>query len=151
MSDHLLPVDRTTDSHFASAGMELADVPVQPKPGDAPAWIVDRGSARFTLSGEIDAAWMADNQHRIADLLEPRPQRVVVDLEEVTFMDSTGLNLLARCLKATTPQKGEVAVLNPSPMVRKILAITGLDQVVTVEGGEDTSRPWPGKHMGTSH
>jgi anti-sigma B factor antagonist len=59
---------------------------------------------------------------------------IVVDLTECTFIDSSGLELLALGswrLAATDPRR-ELVVVSPRSAVRRILDLTGMDHIVTV-------------------
>jgi anti-sigma B factor antagonist len=59
---------------------------------------------------------------------------IVVDLTECTFVDSSGLELLALAswrLAATDPRR-ELIVVSPRSAVRRILDLTGMDHIVTV-------------------
>jgi anti-anti-sigma regulatory factor len=57
---------------------------------------------------------------------------VMVDVEHVSFMDSSGLALLAMAYRQCQQRDGEVCVIHPQPFVARTLGIAGLDQVVTV-------------------
>ena len=50
--------------------------------------------ARVFLSGGIDMSWLETHQEQIDRLCDSTPIHVVVDLEAVTFMDTTGLALI---------------------------------------------------------
>ena len=90
------------------------------------------GWALLRLSGEIDAGWVHDQQEQLAKFFEVCPPLVVVDLEQVTFMDSSGLALLARCVKVCNDTQGEVVVARAKKGVRTAIEVVGLDQFVTL-------------------
>ena len=54
---------------------------------------------------------------------------LVLDLGEVTFLDSSGLGLFVEHHKTLRRQGGCVRIANASPRVLTVLAITGLDDV----------------------
>ena len=58
--------------------------------------------------------------------------RVVVDLSEVPFMDSTGVSVLVVALKRLRESEGSLDLVVTSPRVLKVLALTGLDIVIPV-------------------
>ena len=62
--------------------------------------------------------------------------RVVVDLSEIAFIDSTGLNTLIAALRASS-SNGAVLTVSPSlpAQVQKLLEVTGLNEVLPI-GGE---------------
>ena len=54
---------------------------------------------------------------------------LVVDLEEVTFMDSTGLGVLVGRLKLVRGQNGTLRIVSAQDRILKVFKITGLDKV----------------------
>lgn len=85
--------------------------------------------ARVFLSGDIDVHWLETHQEQIDRLCNSKPAHVVVDLEAVTFMDSTGLGLIARLCHNCRAKDGFVYILRPSKTVLKGMEIVGLTQV----------------------
>jgi anti-sigma B factor antagonist len=62
---------------------------------------------------------------------------LVVDLSEVTFLDSTGLSVLISGLKRCQDAGGTMRLASPRPNVRKVLEITGLTAVFQLPAVED--------------
>jgi anti-anti-sigma factor len=95
---------------------------------------IERGPnwALLRLSGQIDIAWMGAHQDALSEFFENCPALVVVDLDPVKFMDSTGLAFLAKCVKSCHTNDGKVTVVSPSEAVRKSIEIVGLDQYLTI-------------------
>jgi anti-sigma B factor antagonist len=54
---------------------------------------------------------------------------LVVDLENVTFMDSTGLGVLVGRLKLVRGQNGSLRIVSAQDRILKVFKITGLDKV----------------------
>jgi anti-anti-sigma factor len=67
-----------------------------------------------------------------AVLDERLPDRVIVDLRDVTFMDSQGLSVLAGVAKRQQSRGGKVAVCNASTQIAKLLTLTGLHRAVEI-------------------
>ena len=63
--------------------------------------------------------------------------RLVVDLEGVEFMDSTGLGVLVSCLKRAKEHGGDLSLVCTSPQILRVLSITGLDKVFEVRASLD--------------
>ena len=79
-------------------------------------------------AGDIDAATADPLREEILALVEAeQPEHLVIDLRDVTFMDSAGLAVLVRIRKQQLRHGGAVTVTNPIPRVNRILKITGLD------------------------
>ena len=88
--------------------------------------------ARVSLSGEIDMHWVETHQEQIDRLCDGQLAHVVLDLEAVTFMDSTGFGLIARLCHNCRAKDGFVYILRPSETVLKAMEIVGLTQVSNV-------------------
>jgi anti-anti-sigma factor len=58
-------------------------------------------------------------------------RHTVLDLSQVTFMDSTGINALIGAHLAAADIQGWVRVAGPTPSVLRIFQIVGLDTVIT--------------------
>jgi anti-sigma B factor antagonist len=57
---------------------------------------------------------------------------VILDLSEVTFMDSSGLGVLVSAMKAVRSH-GELRLIGVHPRVREVFTLTGLSRVFTVD------------------
>jgi anti-sigma B factor antagonist len=82
------------------------------------------------VSGEIDIA-TASVLGDVLDLAMERAASVVVDLGEVSFMDSSGALVLARAAALAVDRRGTLAVRAARPQVRKVLVIVGLGELLT--------------------
>lgn len=58
--------------------------------------------------------------------------RIVVDLEKVGFMDSTGLGVLLGALKRVKERDGSLAIVCPPGPVHRVLTLTGLHKVFSI-------------------
>jgi anti-sigma B factor antagonist len=97
-------------------------------PSDRPTCAQADGSALVALAGELDL-------HRapaLADALHAAAGRVVVDLQEVTFLDSTTLALLVREDRRRRAAGEELTVLVGERTPRTVFAVTGIDRILTV-------------------
>ena len=89
------------------------------------------------VSGELDVA----SAEEFADMAAPHlatAKQLVVDFERTSFMDSSGLKVLATIALARA-NAGGVVVRNPSGQVRKLLHVAGMAQVLTIEPPLDQS------------
>lgn len=80
-------------------------------------------------AGELDA-YAAPDLTAIFDGLDA--DRAVVDLEAVTFMDSTALGLVVRAVRELREHGSEVRVVLPRGSARRIFEITTLDRTLPV-------------------
>ena len=84
------------------------------------------GTARIVLRGDIDLSARPELERLFAELDRSPPERVVVDLREVTFFDTTGLHIAHR-LDRWGRDNGVPVVFTPgSPPVMRALRATGL-------------------------
>lgn len=95
---------------------------------------VDRQSAAVVVSarGELDAYTAPD----LSDAFETEGiregGRLVVDLSQVSFMDSTALGLLVRTVNEIVESGGCARIVLPQTNARRIFEITTLDRVLPV-------------------
>jgi anti-sigma B factor antagonist len=77
------------------------------------------------LVGELDVANADRLREVLAAITQPSP-RIVVELSELSFMDSSGLGVLLE-----QHRRGATVVLrNPSPIIRRVVEATGLTDVL---------------------
>lgn len=85
------------------------------------------GWAVLSVSGEIDMATAPGLRERLHGLLAEETQKLVVDLDDVGFLDSTALGVLVGALKRARSEGGDVRIVCTQPRVRKVFEITRLD------------------------
>ena len=92
------------------------------------------GSDRFviTVSGEVDLATSPDLDTAIIAAIESKAGSVVVDLTDVSFMDSSGLGAIVRGLKRCREADKDLDLVITNERVLKVFGITGLDQVIPI-------------------
>jgi len=87
-----------------------------------------------TVVGDVDVYKAPTLREALVEILEQGRSRLIIDLEGVEFVDSTGLGVLVGALKRTRAREGDVALVSPSGPIRKGLRITGLSRVFPVFG-----------------
>ena len=92
----------------------------------------DAGVAIATVCGEIDISTVATLSEHLGRLARKNPQRLVMDLAGVSFIDSSGLGGFVRIRKALPPGC-PVVIRSPQRRVRQLFKITGLDSVIAFE------------------
>jgi stage II sporulation protein AA (anti-sigma F factor antagonist) len=86
------------------------------------------GGRVFALCGELDASTCEG----LAETLSgPHESLIVIDLRLLTFMDSSGLGAIHAAWRNAITNGGALVVSRPSPIVQRVLQITGLDLWVT--------------------
>jgi len=90
------------------------------------------GAYVVSVAGELDALSVPELDAHVAPMLAAGPQRVVLDLSGVEFMDSTGLGMCIKVLKGVRDAGGDMSLVATSPRVLRVLEITGIDQSIPV-------------------
>jgi anti-anti-sigma factor len=79
------------------------------------------------LRGRLNLGESVDRMRAtFEDLLNAGASRFVVDLGEVSMVDSSGIGLLVRCLTSAKQNTGSLKLLNPSKFAVQTLRMTGL-------------------------
>ena len=81
-------------------------------------------------SGRLDLLSAAAMRQRLAQEVAAGHQRLVVDLAQVTFIDSSGLGALIGGLKAARVAGGDLRIARPGEQARITLELTTLDRVL---------------------
>ena len=84
------------------------------------------------VAGEIDVYTAPSLRERLDEHVSVGRVQLVVDLEGVSFMDSTGLGVLVGRLKLVRAQNGSLRLVCSSERILKVFAITGLDKVFQI-------------------
>jgi anti-sigma B factor antagonist len=92
----------------------------------------DLGVIRVT--GDVDTLTAPDLNDLAERMLGGRTRNLVIDVRDVEFVDSTGLHALADAHRLADSRSGTVTVRGPGPFLHRLLQITGLDQVLVVDG-----------------
>ena len=92
----------------------------------------DAGVAIAAVRGEIDIDTVGTFSEHLGRLAGKNPQRLVIDLAGVSFIDSSGLGGFVRVRKALPPDC-PVVIRSPQRRVRQHFKITGLDSVIAFE------------------
>jgi anti-sigma B factor antagonist len=87
------------------------------------------GTCIVTLAGELDTSNVASLEATMASITQQPPLRLIFDLGDLRFMDSAGIAVL---LKAASTSSS-VQLRDPSPIVQRVLEVTGLTGVLPTE------------------
>ena len=84
------------------------------------------------LGGEIDVYTAPLVREKLDEQIQSGRTQLVVDLTDVTFLDSTGLGVLVGRLKLTRTRGGSMRLVGTDDRVLKVFSITGLDKVFEI-------------------
>ena len=92
------------------------------------------GILEIKLSGEIDHHSAVGVRSDIDELIfVNRPQRTILDLSQISFMDSSGLGLIMGRYSLMKEFGGSLSLRAPTEAVMKILTLAGMDRVIKIE------------------
>jgi anti-sigma B factor antagonist len=88
--------------------------------------------AVLEVGGEIDVYTAPKLREKLIELVNEGSYHLVVDLERVDFLDSTGLGVLVGGLKRVRNHDGSLALVCTQDKILKIFRITGLTKVFPI-------------------
>ncbi|PLR81104.1 anti-anti sigma factor [Bacillus canaveralius] len=92
-----------------------------------------------TVSGEIDAYTAPKLREALLPMSEKKGIEMIVDLSEVSYMDSTGLGVFVGAFKNIRSHDGKFQLVGLSERLKRLFDITGLADIIDInseiEGG----------------
>ena len=89
----------------------------------------DNGVTVGAPTGRLDVAGAPALKDAISEALKNGTPRVVLDMEGISFVDSTGLGSVIAALKQIRSSQGDLRLAAPNQQVRVVLELTTLDRV----------------------
>jgi len=96
---------------------------------------VDDSHPPFTVlavKGEVDVYTAPRLREKLVELVSQGKHKIVVNLEGVDFLDSTGLGVLVGALKRVRSNDGDLYLVCTQPRIRKVFEVTGLTKVFSL-------------------
>jgi anti-anti-sigma factor len=94
--------------------------------------IDEGGIAIVRLTGRIDITSANNLKQVLADHIGAGHSRLVVDLQSVSFVDSSGLSALVSGLRLARRAGGDLRLAAPGEQPKAVLGLTSLDQVFSI-------------------
>ncbi|GII85431.1 anti-sigma F factor antagonist [Sphaerisporangium siamense] len=91
------------------------------------------------VEGELDLFTAPFLRDEVREAILQDGNRLVLDLEKLSFMDSSGLSVLIEAWRLATGEGGGVSLAAPQPPVARILRTTGLDRRIKVYSDVDAA------------
>jgi anti-sigma B factor antagonist len=105
----------------------------QEEPMDLGLDVTERnGYSVLAVHGEVDVYTAPRFRERLIELASAGKLRVVVDLEGVDFLDSTGLGVLVGGLKRLRSNDGDLSLVCTQSRILKVFEVTGLTKVFEI-------------------
>jgi anti-sigma B factor antagonist len=92
----------------------------------------ERGRTVVEVTGEIDVYTAPKLREQLAELVDSGRHDIVVDMQGVEFLDSTGLGVLVGGLKRVKQHGGSMNLVCTQERILKIFRITGLTKVFPI-------------------
>ena len=86
----------------------------------------------LTLAGELSLAKAHVLEQRLGEALAASSARIVIDLAQVEFIDSTGLSVLVRAHQRASERDVELGLVNLRAQASRLLSLTGLTERLTL-------------------
>ncbi len=90
----------------------------------------ERDIAVVVPRGRLNMVAAKQLREALAEVVAGGTNRIVVDLGETTFLDSSGLGALVSGLKAARQAGGDLRVARPTPEVLAVFQLTNIDKVL---------------------
>ncbi|MEV6598204.1 STAS domain-containing protein [Actinoplanes sp. NPDC051346] len=102
---------------------------------DEPVTSLDRDTDVTTvaLRGEVDVLNVDQVRVALVEALEARPRELVVDLSELSFIDSTGLGAIIFGFQRARDEGIDFTLARPTKGVHQILVLSGVLEVVALQ------------------
>lgn len=84
------------------------------------------------LIGELDIETSTELKEKINEMLEQQNTSIIINAEELEYVDSTGLGMLIGILKKLKTDENDLVIVNAKPSILKLFTITGLNRVFTL-------------------
>jgi anti-sigma B factor antagonist len=92
-------------------------------------------TAAISADGEIDLATVNTLRSAITKAMQSGARHLTLDLDKVSYIDSSGLGTLIGAHKRLASTGGTLTIRCSQPRVLRLLKITGLDRVLTITDG----------------
>ena len=97
------------------------------------------GFTVLAVRGEVDVYTAPRLRERLVELVSEGKHNIVVDLEGVDFLDSTGLGVLVGGLKRLRSHDGDLTLVCTQHRILKVFEITGLTKVFSIHDTVDAA------------
>jgi anti-sigma B factor antagonist len=102
---------------------------------------VDDDTHVVSVAGEIDLFTAPEFKQRMAEPIDAGRSRLIVDLSETTFIDSSSLGVLIGAHRRLKLRGGALLVVCDNDAISKTFKITGLDGVFVIASSIDDALP----------
>lgn len=87
---------------------------------------------KLNLAGRMDIGGVREIETRFAEMCASPRLSIIIDMSNVSFISSIGIRTLLTNGKAVAKRGGKFALLNPKPLVKNVLEVSGIGQILTI-------------------
>jgi len=85
------------------------------------------------LIGNLDTSTSPEAEAKINELLDTGTSKMVINLEQIDYLSSSGLRVFLGAAKRMMANGGSVALCNPNALVMEILQHSGFDSIIVIK------------------
>lgn len=86
------------------------------------------GIPLLKIEGDIDLHTCPELRSAVQIALQGSPEKLILDLSHVTYIDSTGLGVIALTAKQMSGHEGKIYAVCSQPHIRKVFELSGLQK-----------------------
>ena len=98
---------------------------------EKPPWTV------LSIGGDLDVVGAPDLRQAVVAAVAEGSRLLALDLSELDFVDSFGIGAVVGALKRLRQRGGDLAVVCPSPRIRRVFEICDLDRILALHDSID--------------
>jgi len=83
--------------------------------------------------GEVDIYTSPEFKNKVIEIIETKEVNILINAEELEYIDSTGLGVLMSILKKIKENELNIKIINLKPNIYKLFDITGLNKVFNIQ------------------
>lgn len=99
--------------------------------------IIDEGNQYIVkLLGEIDVYTASKLKNKLIPLTEHEGRLVKIDLNDISYLDSTGLGVFINAFKSAKQHNSKVKIIHVRDRVLRLFKVTGLHEIMDIQVDE---------------
>ncbi len=92
---------------------------------------------KIEIEGEVDVYTSIELKRELNEIIDNGTKKIIINLDKVTYIDSSGLGVLVAILKRIRKEKGNLKLLKLTQNVKKIFEITRLTKFFEIFEDEE--------------
>jgi stage II sporulation protein AA (anti-sigma F factor antagonist) len=91
------------------------------------------------LAGEININSLTETRNKVDSFKLEQYDKIIINLEKVSFFDSSGLGYLVVLIKQVKMNQGHIAFCSPNSLVQRLLTTIRIDKYVKIFDSQETA------------